>query len=220
MLWLWPQGWLLNELSFWKQCWADRSMYTACERHMSTVCSTDSCLSAMWHLITHSDYDPLTSDAFLYLGQCNGRKLLWSRKMQQDIGIEISASVYHLINLFLPVPAKLNIWHYLLSGQGKLGEHKDHIHGKKFWEMDAGFWALFYSWCLSFLRVTSSRLKPWYSKTGCSQLFLMTLYSWEIRKKRQKQTASCMFGRGRKKSENSSASRRNYGPVIWSNSFK
>lgn len=105
-LWLRPQGWLIKELSFWKQCCADRSLYMASERHVSTVCSTDSHLSAMWHLITHPAYDPLTSDAFLYLAQCNGRKLLWSGKMQQEISVEVSASVYHLINLLLPVPAK------------------------------------------------------------------------------------------------------------------
>lgn len=171
-LWLRPQGWLIKELSFWKQCCADRSVYMASERPVSTVCSTDSHLSAVWHLITHPAYDPLTSDAFLFLAQCNGRKLLWSGKMQQEISVEVSASVYHLINLFLPVPAKLNIWHYLLTGQGKSGEHEEHFQGKRFWEMGAGFWAFFYSWGLSFLRVTSSRVKPWYSRitiaTSCS----------------------------------------------------
>lgn len=176
-------------------------------------------LSAMWHLIIYPAYDPLASDAFLYLAQCNERKLLWSRKMQQDRSVEVSAPVYHFINLFLPVCAKLNIWHYLLTRQGKSVEHEEPIQGKTFWETGAGVWAFFTAGLSLFLEWHHLVEALVQQKYHCSQLFLTTFYSWEMRK-RWKQTASCMLGRVRKMSENTSASRRNYRPVIWSNSFK
>lgn len=89
--------------------------WSICEKHVSTVCSTVIHLSAMWHLITHW----LWSIDFWCV------PLLGTMQWEETAMVKENAAGHKCRRLSLclpsyqpvPVPPKLNIWHYLLTGQ-------------------------------------------------------------------------------------------------------